>query len=622
MADRQTALAVFDFLDSLRAGQYRIGADAEKDHATAGLLASLSGDTGLRDAVCAKLISPGMERARFLMVAEHDPRALPLFASGQVKPWYQADYNVREIANSEFHQDIPALLWRLSNTIPDSARREGMLEAAAYMSFMQGDPEAAFTGHLGRLAAVSPEGEVTALPHGRARTRPASRMGHGTAAAARTAGRRRRRHDRHRTGPPEPPPAPLPEPMNTSGTDPWEIGPIIAAGTAVAIDTAREPEPERRPPAEPEPEPGPGLEPDARCVDDAGSEDRANPAVDPWEIGPLPSASNPVGNDIPADAPASEPQHVGGAVEPADLADTIDLTPVGDRDAAMPVREWRRIATTAGGILLAACVTVAGMSAWRSHESATAARELEQATADCATAHAAAKKAERKLVEYLDGDRLAQAKAVTADKLADPETLETLDKLAEQYSEGERIPACAATDTETANATTSKLQAIEKKHTGNLSRLKKAAGAVFSSRLAHTVEQGERLYSSSEGKVQDEYSRALLRASIDKRDEKAITDAMDKVNASIDAKTKADEERKAQEEAAAAAAAQAQSTPAPQQYSYTPSGSASGSGSGPTGGGYHSSGGSAGSTGGSASPGWSVPANPDPSQLPGTDPSL
>ena len=51
MADRQTALAVFDFLDSLRAGQYRIGADAEKDHATAGLLASLSGDTGLRDAV-------------------------------------------------------------------------------------------------------------------------------------------------------------------------------------------------------------------------------------------------------------------------------------------------------------------------------------------------------------------------------------------------------------------------------------------------------------------------------------------------------------------------------------------------------------------------------------------
>ena len=398
--------------------------------------------------------------------------------------------------------------------------------------------------------------------------------------------------------------------MNTSGTDPWEMGPIIAAGTAVAIDTAREPEPERRPPAEPEPEPGPGLEPDARCVDDAGSEDRANPAVDPWEIGPLPSASNPVGNDIPADAPASEPQHVGGAVEPADLADTIDLTPVGEQDAAMPVREWRRIATTAGGILLAACVTVAGMSAWRSHESATAARELEQATADCATARAAAKKAEQKLVVYLDGDRLAQAKAVPADKLA------------EQYSEGERIPACAATDTETANATTSKLQAIEKKHTGNLSRLKKAAGAVFSSRLAHTVEQGERLYSSSEGKVQDEYSRALLRASIDKRDEKAITDAMDKVNASIDANLKADEERKAQEEAAAAAAAQAQSTAAPQQYSYMPSGSASGSGSGPTGGGYHSSGGSAGSTGGSASPGWSVPANPDPSQLPGTDPSL
>ena len=343
--------------------------------------------------------------------------------------------------------------------------------------------------------------------------------------------------------------------------------------------------------------------------------------TDPWEIGPLPSASNPVGNDIPAGAPASEPQHVGGAVEPADFADTIDLTPVGDRDAAMPVREWRRMATTAGGILLAACVTVAGMSAWESHESATAARELEQATADCAAVRAAAKKAERKLAEYLDGDRLAQAKAVTADKLADPETLETLNDLSERYAAGERIPTCAG-GTETARATTSTLRSAEKRNAKRLARVRKAVEAVFASRLAHTVERGERLYSSSEGKVQDEYSRALLRASIDKRDEKAIADAMDKVNASIDAKTKADEERKAQEEAAAAAAAQAQSTPAPQQYSYTPSGSASGSGSGPSGGGYHSSGGSAGSTGGSASPGWSVPANPDPSQLPGTDPSL
>ena len=128
---------------------------------------------------------------------------------------------------------------------------------------------------------------------------------------------------------------------------------------------------------------------------------------------------------------------------------------------------------------------------------------------------------------------------------------------------------------------------MEKRNAKRLARVRKAVEAVFTSRLAHTVE-----------------------------------DAMDKMNASIDAKTKADEERKAQEEAAAAAAAQEQSTTAPQQHSYTPSGSASGSGSGPSGGGYHSSGGSAGSAGGSASPGWSVPANPDPSQLPGIDPSL
>ena len=227
-------------------------------------------------------------------------------------------------------------------------------------------------------------------------------------------------------------------------------------------------------------------------MDDAGSEDRANTAVDPWEIGPLPSASNPVGNDIPADAPASEPQHVGGAVEPADLADTIDLTPVGDRDAAMPVREWRRIATTAGGILLAACVTVAGMSAWESHESATAARELEQATADCATARAAAKKAERKLAEYLDGDRLAQAKAVTADKLADPETLETLERagraIFRRASESPHVPPRTRKRRSAATAT---LRAMEKRNaTREISRgCGRRRSAVFSSRLAHTVER-------------------------------------------------------------------------------------------------------------------------------------
>ena len=97
---------------------------------------------------------------------------------------------------------------------------------------------------------------------------------------------------------------------------------MVAAGTAVAIEPAQEPEPERRPPAEPEPEPE--AEPNARCVDDAGSEGRANTAVDPWEIGPLPSASNPVGNDIPADAPASEPQPLVGPDLPVEASQPAD----------------------------------------------------------------------------------------------------------------------------------------------------------------------------------------------------------------------------------------------------------------------------------------------------------
>ena len=101
-----------------------------------------------------------------------------------------------------------------------------------------------------------------------------------------------------------------------------------------------------------------------------------------------------------------------------------------------------------------------------SHESATDARELEQATADCAA------RAQRRRKPNRSWSNISTATGSHRRKWSRPTSSPTrkpwkpLDKLAEQYSEGERIPACAATDTETANATTSKLQAIEKKQHG------------------------------------------------------------------------------------------------------------------------------------------------------------
>lgn len=97
------------------------------------------------------------------------------------------------------------------------------------------------------------------------------------------------------------------------------------------------------------------------------------------------------------------------------------------------------------------------------------------------------------------------------------------------------------------------------------------------SKLEKTVSDAERLLKDSDGKVADAATRDELSKAVKARDADKIAAASKKVNDSVTAKTKADEEaqRKAEEEAAAQAAAQAQtqmqqSYSAPQQ-SYTPS---------------------------------------------------
>lgn len=111
--------------------------------------------------------------------------------------------------------------------------------------------------------------------------------------------------------------------------------------------------------------------------------------------------------------------------------------------------------------------------------------------------------------------------------------------------------------------------------------------AVNDSKLEKTVSDAERLLKDSDGKVADAATRDELSKAVKARDADKIAAASKKVNDSVTAKTKADEEaqRKAEEEAAAQAQTQ-QSYSAPQQ-SYTPS--YSGGTSGSTSGGSSSS---------------------------------
>ena len=198
----------------------------------------------------------------------------------------------------------------------------------------------------------------------------------------------------------------------------------------------------------------------------------------------------------------------------------------------------------------------------------------------------------------MDGDA-ATASQITVKQVADAKTV---DALAEALKANEPdVVACVAdskADYESKNSLIEKNTGWYGKHEKSL---KEAVKAVNDSKLAKTVSDAERLLKDSDGKVADAATRDELSKAVKARDADKIAAASKKVNDSVTARTKADEEaqRKAEEDAAAQAAAeaaaaaqQAQQSYAQQSYtpsysapqqSYTPSysgGSTSGGGSG------------------------------------------
>lgn len=137
--------------------------------------------------------------------------------------------------------------------------------------------------------------------------------------------------------------------------------------------------------------------------------------------------------------------------------------------------------------------------------------------------------------------------------------------------------------------------------------LRAAVRAVESSKLDKTVADADGLYSSTDGKVQDEKTREALRQAIAKRDADAIAKAVKAVNDSKAAKDRADAEAAAkaqaeQEAAAQAAVAQQAQQQAQAQRSYSYGSYSSGGWSGSAGGQSYSGGSySGGSQGGSTS---------------------
>lgn len=240
------------------------------------------------------------------------------------------------------------------------------------------------------------------------------------------------------------------------------------------------------------------------------------------------------------------------------------------KPAVIAVASVAAVAVLAGG----------GWFVWKTYAN----HELAEARQACVEASESYRKAADSYSGLVDGDA-ATASQITVKQVADAKTV---DALAEALKANEPdVVACVAdskADYESKNSLIEKNTGWYGKHEKSLEN---AVRAVNDSKLEKTVSDAERLLKNSDGKVADAATRDELSKAVKARDADKIAAASKKVNDSVTAKTKADEEaqRKAEEEAAAQAQTQ-QSYSAPQQ-SYTPS--YSGGTSGSTSGGSSSS---------------------------------
>lgn len=256
---------------------------------------------------------------------------------------------------------------------------------------------------------------------------------------------------------------------------------------------------------------------------------------------------------------------------PVPLPDaTTPTDPTIQGTAGRPRPKWVIPTIAAGCAIVLIAGGLAGHTAWTSHE-------LAEAKAACAQAADGARVAANEYNALLNGDAADMA-GVKADQVKDPKTVDTLTGMVKATPP--EYEGCVADDKPGLDAAAVKLDKQATWYESHARSVRKAVKAVSDSKLEKTVDTANVLLRDSEGKVQDDSTRTALEKAVKTRDADAITAASKKVNESVAAKTKADEEARAKAEADAQAQAQAQAAQA--QQSYTPTYS----GGGYSGGGY------------------------------------
>ena len=229
-------------------------------------------------------------------------------------------------------------------------------------------------------------------------------------------------------------------------------------------------------------------------------------------------------------------------------------------------------------VVCAVVLVVAGVVGWNMYRGA----KLAEAKEACATAADGVRSQANEYNALLNGDA-ADAAAVKAEQVEDSKTVESLGK--ELKASAPEYEGCVAEDAQGLDAATVKLGEQADWYKAHEKSLSKAVKAVTESKdskrlddakanLKAKLDEASKLLTDSDGKVQDNATRETLTNAIDAANKlkdandatkidkahKTLEDAINGVNASVQAKTDADAQAAAAAAAAAAAQAQAQST--------------------------------------------------------------
>ena len=232
-------------------------------------------------------------------------------------------------------------------------------------------------------------------------------------------------------------------------------------------------------------------------------------------------------------------------------------------------------------LIAAVCAVIlvaAGIIGWNAYSGA----KLAEAKEACATAADTVRNNANEYNALLNGDA-ADAAAVKAEQVEDSKTVESLGK--ELKAMAPEYEGCVAEDAQGLDAATVKLNEQADWYGTHEKSLSKAVRAVAESKAAKRLDdaktnltakldEASKLLADSDGKVADNATRDALSNAIDAANglkdgndpakidgaRKTVEDAINGVNASVQAKTDADAQAAAAAAAAAQAQAQAQST--------------------------------------------------------------